>query len=582
MTLRLSRAMTTLSRIPIDSSFTRFLSVHSHRIITYLTDVEGDKAYLERYVHQSKVLHLIEYKSKDLPYDWCIDFKDNHGELIFGGDIWDKGGHDLFCIRQLLDLKRRYPHRVHFIMGNRDLNKLRILNELGIDQMPQHHGVCYLTGTGTPGDPLLPHAGISQTCPIQRLQWILTHTMGSPQAFQLRKLELESENEKADRPGTVTDDDVVQSYRQSCHPKGEMGQYLHQAHLAFQLGALFVVHGALPLTPEVLQSADVSLYNNMEFAMPWRDSITEQEPAPTNVLDWIKSTKLFAEAELLNWTASIAELEKSAGLPGDGIWAEQGDYHFPPTRVNSYCNLMQYGYGWTPNGKRNRTVVYSSWQTKGMPRRFFTGPNNTKDAPTSTFARMTSQFFDEANVQLILSGHQPSGDMPTPIRVDTNKMILCCDTSYSGDTVWINDTSSGALRSNPGRGITMSGRGDLAVSEVLVEQCRRTGDIISVELHGVLSDGSKYEMKNVMSDDRVGQLMPAVSPVINEKTTLPINWWVKAKLGDGHDESFLLSSGEGYKVWNRILSKASIDEGRCWNSAPGRETSSGAYRESSV
>jgi hypothetical protein len=43
---------------------------------------------------------------------------------VFGGDVVDRGDGDLRILRDLMQLKRAYPTRVHFILGNRDLNKV--------------------------------------------------------------------------------------------------------------------------------------------------------------------------------------------------------------------------------------------------------------------------------------------------------------------------------------------------------------------------------------------------------------------------------------------------------------------------
>ena len=99
------------------------------------------------------------------PYDRCIDFSSPNGMLVFGGDLWDKGGYDLYVARQLLDLKRRHPHRVLWVLGNRDINKLRILQELGLPgrPVPPHPGLTWFRGTGRVGDPdgpLLPPLAI--------------------------------------------------------------------------------------------------------------------------------------------------------------------------------------------------------------------------------------------------------------------------------------------------------------------------------------------------------------------------------------------------------------------------------------
>ena len=173
------------------------------------------------------------------------------------GDIWDKGGSDLYVLRQLLSLHARYPHRVHFIMGNRDINKMRIIDELGIpssdihkqdDLMPQpHDGVYWLGRTLCSGLPADPGANVvPSTSAAERLKWMLQRTMGSVDAFELRRSELKRERiaimngtaavsnpaasnaaKQADEGNnlSVTDDEVAQSYIRSCNPVyGIMGQ----------------------------------------------------------------------------------------------------------------------------------------------------------------------------------------------------------------------------------------------------------------------------------------------------------------------------------------------------------------------
>lgn len=429
-------------------------------VISYLTDVEGDAAYLDRYVEQSKVLQFCEANNNEFPYEKCIEFQHDNAVLVYGGDVWDRGGSDLYVIRQLLDLQKRHDGRVHFIMGNRDMNKMRIASELGVvgtTTLPRHEGVYWLRGTGRPGDPLLKDNKVSQINAAERLKWILSQTMGSPDAFELRKEELQRETGRR-----TSDKDVVDSYRQSCHPTGEMGQYLQQAHLALKLGNTLFVHGALPLTQPTLNQACKQgkpvqeFWSDFKFAMPWQEADEESKPHSAN--EWLKALEAFARTHVSGWKRHVEQLETGRQTECDGVWSTKGGYDYS-TSGQGFEALMQYGMGWTPDGNRNPTIVYSSWLNDGLPYRFLPDPSTPED---SLFAKLTSEFFDTLGIELIVSGHQPHGDMPTRIELGEAKNILCCDTSYSGDTMWWNEPGE-ASRTNIGRGSTSSGRGDVAV-----------------------------------------------------------------------------------------------------------------------
>ena len=155
-------------------------------------------------------------------------------------------------------------------------------------------------------------------------------------------------------------------------------------------------------------------------------------------------------------------------------------------------------------------MIYDTWCPDGLPSPFF--PDNSTNA-ASLYSRLTKEFLQRGNLKLIATGHRPQGDLPTPIRVSAGhdqpaSWILACDTSYSGYTMWHNEQEKEEMeekdetvsrRENFGCGTSLSFRGDVAVSEVLMEL--DNGKLRSVHSHGVLSDGSQYESKNLLELD---------------------------------------------------------------------------------
>ena len=90
--------------------------------IGYVTDIEGNYDYWNRYIQLSEVVRRDPVTNKLLLQDRCW--------LVFGGDVCDRGPGDIRITRDLIELKEKYNERVHFILGNRDVNKFRIRPEL--------------------------------------------------------------------------------------------------------------------------------------------------------------------------------------------------------------------------------------------------------------------------------------------------------------------------------------------------------------------------------------------------------------------------------------------------------------------
>lgn len=103
-----------------------------------------------------------------------------------------RGPGDIRIIQEILDLKLKYPDRVTIILGNRDVNKLRIpfeVNALALEFAPI---AFWLYGKGDdPYDSTADKANLMGSDTIaQRMQWMLPKTMGSPQCFFYRSQEL--------------------------------------------------------------------------------------------------------------------------------------------------------------------------------------------------------------------------------------------------------------------------------------------------------------------------------------------------------------------------------------------------------
>jgi hypothetical protein len=88
-------------------------------------DIEGRLQDLYGAVTKSTVLKIITEGSNQK-----LEFNNEQDKVVFIGNMIDHGGYDVKVLETVVDLKERYPERVELIMGNRDINKLRLLFEM--------------------------------------------------------------------------------------------------------------------------------------------------------------------------------------------------------------------------------------------------------------------------------------------------------------------------------------------------------------------------------------------------------------------------------------------------------------------
>jgi len=517
--------------------------------IGFCTDIEGDRQYWNRYVDSSAVLRrtaLIDSTGVASDPSSCSSLQLRDGcHFVFGGDAVDKGDGDLEVLADLIALKRKYPERVHLLFGNRDINKMRLVQELSAEQLAIPCADVYFTHLVSQPPP-----PPGNDTPAARLRWILRSTMGSPDAFELRRLELARQKVGwfSSLRG-VSDDAVVASFREMAAPGGLMASYLELGELAVHYpsrgdcsegGGVLFVHGAvtednmgvLPVEAKVhspgLKKRRLQVTKSQKFkpasipkpagGIPRKPSVIA--PVATgipsdrcDVSEWVAGLNLFAREQATGW------LER--GWKAGGCWSATGGWG--PDGLG----LMQYGFGTLPKEltggellpSSNPTIVTKSWWRDGMPQ--------LPTAPVQEYLR-------RSGVSVVVSGHRPHGDAPLLMasrgreeagNPSSGLVVVTADTTMSAGVLWDNDVlSSPVSPETPPKGITGPGRGTVDVSEVLIDI--RGGRAAAVRVHGLLSNGEKLNAEMPVGD--------AAAISSSGLGTVQLHgWWVKGVTAAG-------------------------------------------------
>lgn len=193
-----------------------------------LGDVEGQYSRLDSFLQNSGI-----FTSGANGYELVDGAK-----FVFLGDSVDRGPNGRKIWSTLLELKEKYPDRVFLILGNRDINKLRISSDLNDAHLMKREKAFKKFLAEQAGETFVSFPQVSLAT---RLRFFFS-SIAAPQAFEFRRQELQSETSRA-----WSDDEVVQSIIDDLKPDGLQGRYLLAAQLAYfdqETGTLFA-HGSI-------------------------------------------------------------------------------------------------------------------------------------------------------------------------------------------------------------------------------------------------------------------------------------------------------------------------------------------------
>lgn len=399
----------------------------NQKTICYITDAEGNGFYFFSCLNRFDP--VVDFYGDKLT--WSKGFEDT-GCFVYGGDTVDKSNSDRLITNSLVDFKKRYPARVILILGNRDVNKLRLYNELHEDmdnvdtlldplEISNHiywdknvwsedgnmsYAVWIKKGDAKLGfknidnsclgpDGTLPHSWLSI------LLWILHCTMGAQPAFESRRQELARDADVSVEH--ITNKQIYNSFYQSVNPNGDdpwMLEYARLGQIAGHLGNTIFVHGAFTKTNLYLVPGRATLCLNMQ--------------------EWFHELNTWASGQVGAWidafkkTPAKSPKDKAHGASLVGPLLDYGLINIP---------LDNRGPTTPPYHHSGTSVMYNNWLVNGNP---------------VAIDKEVSKFLSQNQVD-IFTGHQPHGDAPVVmlgdgVALDPTRyipMIMSTDTSYS-------------------------------------------------------------------------------------------------------------------------------------------------------
>jgi hypothetical protein len=402
----------------------RLPSLWHRGIVSHITDIEGNGQKFLNIIAASSALEVAPGAQAFGP-SHSLGFRAGasvHSQLVYGGDVGDKGPYSLRLLRMLTDFKTRDPDRVHLIVGNREAKMTRILDELPDSAGPEGQARQRLLqsppvfwnpskppSTFVANEIKKSRLNITNTdfvasltdseCEVLYLKWMLAETMGCGpikpgqgeggiNTFHMYRQEIAEIRGEGDcsGPGNGNDSDVpeervLEVLKEELRPSGAYHKYLTDGVLMHRIGETLFVHGAI--TPM-----------NLGF-------IPGEPHRVSRVDEWISCLNGWYHRQISDWARGDTRLNSATAVPGGS-------------------KLMWYLV------QNPHSVVTTNWYSTALCP--FTGEESRMIGPLED---EVVEYLQRSGINRVVTGHQPFSDCPLVLRHPSGFHVIVGDTSQS-------------------------------------------------------------------------------------------------------------------------------------------------------
>eukprot|EP00929_Paragymnodinium_shiwhaense_P005750 TRINITY_DN10806_c0_g3_i1.p1 TRINITY_DN10806_c0_g3~~TRINITY_DN10806_c0_g3_i1.p1 ORF type:complete len:694 (-),score=143.67 TRINITY_DN10806_c0_g3_i1:134-2215(-) len=260
-----------------------------------------------------EVLRDLDYFHFDLADGNCIV---NLGDMMDSGHQSEREQGVFRGLATFLLLRERYPARVKLILGNRDINKLRLPSELRDGPYVYHTKPGPISNEEDAGprcrnckprDEDHEMQDHSQSLRTRWLQWMLAKNMGAHVAFKAYLQEMQTYS-----VGSLSADDVTDYVLHQTKTEGGLfSEYLNHGGFVAQAGSALFVHGNLGScikadedhfrAPLVEEQANLKLDLMMNGAQRAANPIDDYHGRATRAADYVDMVHHWKQQRFAEW-----------------------------------------------------------------------------------------------------------------------------------------------------------------------------------------------------------------------------------------------------------------------------------------